>query len=405
MDVIKMEPECDPLAIQASGIADIEDKKPSSEEGNSLHLHVSEIKTECMDDRYEVKSEMPLAETAIAFDLPIVKSEAKEVFCGLDQVKEEVKLEVTAEENEILAESVAATHTSGVTAICENIPQEDLHTDDKKYDCGICGKCFPDSASLKSHGLLHAGNKRFSCDVCGKCFSRSANLNMHSRVHTVKKSFNCDMCGKCFSHSGDFKKHLSVHTGEKPFSCDLCGKFFSRLTNLNTHSRVHTGLKPFSCDVCGKCFSHSGCLKRHSRLHTGEKPFNCFVCGRSFSYPGSLKLHLRIHTGERPYKCDVCGKCYAESSHLKTHARVHTGEKPYKCNDCGKNFSECGHLKRHARLHKRQTLQEPYLWQHLRGIESCQSACVEYRSCDFGTVVSVGTSDKPVSGLQITPHL
>ncbi|KAJ4425906.1 hypothetical protein ANN_27532 [Periplaneta americana] len=31
MDVIKMEPECDPLAIQTSGIADVEDKKPSSE--------------------------------------------------------------------------------------------------------------------------------------------------------------------------------------------------------------------------------------------------------------------------------------------------------------------------------------------------------------------------------------
>ncbi|XP_069671048.1 uncharacterized protein [Periplaneta americana] len=104
MDVIKMEPECDPLAIQTSGIADIEDKKPSSEGGNLIHLHVAEIKMECMDDRYEVKSEMPLAETAVAFDLPIVKSEAEEVFCGLDQVKEEVKLEVTAEENEILAE-------------------------------------------------------------------------------------------------------------------------------------------------------------------------------------------------------------------------------------------------------------------------------------------------------------
>ncbi|XP_069670936.1 uncharacterized protein PF3D7_1120000-like isoform X5 [Periplaneta americana] len=105
MDVIKMEPECDPLAVQASGIADVEAKKPSSEEGNSLHLHVAEIKTECMDDRYEVKSEMPFEENAVAFDLPIVKSEAEEEFCELDQVKEEVKLEVTAEENEILAES------------------------------------------------------------------------------------------------------------------------------------------------------------------------------------------------------------------------------------------------------------------------------------------------------------
>ncbi|KAJ4425895.1 hypothetical protein ANN_27521 [Periplaneta americana] len=88
MDVIKMEPECDPLAIQTSGIADIEDKKPSSEE----------------------------------------------VFCGLDQVKEEVKLEVTAEENEILAErphidvSLTCKHDPKLQEYCicpQSMPQFD----------------------------------------------------------------------------------------------------------------------------------------------------------------------------------------------------------------------------------------------------------------------------------------
>ncbi|XP_069671071.1 uncharacterized protein [Periplaneta americana] len=104
MDVIKMEPGSDPLGIQTSGIADIEEKKPLSEEGNLLDLDVTKIKTECIDHRYDVKSEMTYEEAAVPIDFPIVKNEAEEEFCELDQVKEEINLEVTAEENEVLTE-------------------------------------------------------------------------------------------------------------------------------------------------------------------------------------------------------------------------------------------------------------------------------------------------------------
>ncbi|XP_069671047.1 zinc finger protein 235-like [Periplaneta americana] len=318
MDVIKMEPGSDPMAIQASGIADIEEKKPLSEEGNLLDFDVTKIKTGCIDHRYDIKSEIVFEESAVPIDFPMLKSEAEEEFCELDQVKE-VKLKVIAEENEVLTESVSVSRNSGVAEFFENIPEED---DGKKYDCDICGLTFLDSARLKSHYLVFKSHKEFNGDVSGKCFSRSRDFEKHSRVHSGAKPFRCDVCERRFSESNDLKRHSLVHTDGSSFSCDVCGKRFSRLYNLERHSRVHSGAKPFCCDVCGKCFSRSNDLKRHSRVHTNERPFSCDVCGKCFSRSEVLKKHSKLHIS-----CDVCGKCFSRISTLKSHSVVHTSEK------------------------------------------------------------------------------
>ncbi|KAJ4425371.1 hypothetical protein ANN_27986, partial [Periplaneta americana] len=139
MDVIKLEPGSDPLGIEMSGIAHIEEKKPLSGDRNLLDLDVTKIETECIDHRYDVKSEMTFEETAAPIVFPVLKSEAEEKSCELDLVKEEVKLEVTAEENEVFIESVAVSHNSGVAKFCENITEEE---EGKKYDCDICGMSF-----------------------------------------------------------------------------------------------------------------------------------------------------------------------------------------------------------------------------------------------------------------------
>ncbi|KAJ4425905.1 hypothetical protein ANN_27531 [Periplaneta americana] len=103
MDVIKMEPDVDPLAIQTSGNAEAEVKKPLPEDGNLLDLHVTGIKKERTDHWYELKSEMTYEETAEPRDFPVVKSEAEEGSCKLDPM-EEVKLEVSAQDDEVLTE-------------------------------------------------------------------------------------------------------------------------------------------------------------------------------------------------------------------------------------------------------------------------------------------------------------
>ncbi|XP_069670109.1 uncharacterized protein [Periplaneta americana] len=76
MDVIKMEREIDPLALERSNNTDIEEEKP--QEGNVLDLKVTGIKTECVDDSYDVKSEMTFDKTDVPIDFVFVKSEVEE---------------------------------------------------------------------------------------------------------------------------------------------------------------------------------------------------------------------------------------------------------------------------------------------------------------------------------------
>ncbi|XP_069669695.1 uncharacterized protein [Periplaneta americana] len=112
----------------------------------------------------------------------MLKSEAEEEFCELDQVKE-VKLEVAAEENEVLTESVAVSHNSGVAKFCENNPEV---YDGKKYDCDICGMSFLEFARLKSHYHKEC-HKEFNGDVSGTLLTR-----LHKLAHGTIESRSCE---------------------------------------------------------------------------------------------------------------------------------------------------------------------------------------------------------------------
>ncbi|XP_069670889.1 uncharacterized protein [Periplaneta americana] len=91
------------MSIQTNGNIDAEEKKPLSEEGNSIDLHVTEIKTECMDHSYDMKSEI-FEETPVPIVFPIVKKESEEHCYKLDQVEKDVKLDAAAKEDEVLTE-------------------------------------------------------------------------------------------------------------------------------------------------------------------------------------------------------------------------------------------------------------------------------------------------------------
>ncbi|XP_069669611.1 uncharacterized protein [Periplaneta americana] len=145
MDVIKMEPDIDPLPIPPS---DTEEKKLLSQEGNVLDQHVTEIKTECKDDlisemtfdeveeenvsdlhmteikmecmdhSYELKSEMTFDETPVAVGFPEVKSQVEEAR-EFDHLEEEVKLEGATEEDEVSTEGI------GVSAASNSITEDE----------------------------------------------------------------------------------------------------------------------------------------------------------------------------------------------------------------------------------------------------------------------------------------
>ncbi|XP_069673253.1 uncharacterized protein [Periplaneta americana] len=113
MEEIKMEREIDPLAIERSNNTDIEEQKPLSEEGNLLDLQVTGIKRENMDYSNDIKTEMTFDETPVSSSFLFVKTEVEEETCEFNKVEEEVKLEVTAEEDEVFTEG-DSFHSSGL---------------------------------------------------------------------------------------------------------------------------------------------------------------------------------------------------------------------------------------------------------------------------------------------------
>ncbi|XP_069669360.1 uncharacterized protein [Periplaneta americana] len=76
MDVIKMEPEIDPLAVQMSDNTNVEEKKPLSEERNLFNEHMIGIKEECVDQSY-ITSDMKDEETKEADNFDFFKCEVQ----------------------------------------------------------------------------------------------------------------------------------------------------------------------------------------------------------------------------------------------------------------------------------------------------------------------------------------
>ncbi|XP_069670477.1 uncharacterized protein [Periplaneta americana] len=108
MDAIKTEPDFDPLAIEAGDNVHTEEKKLLLQDGNLLHQHFIWINSDHVDHTHDVTSELKVEENQISPDLCTVKCEPKEEFCDVTSVKEELKLEETAEENGIFPERTSA---------------------------------------------------------------------------------------------------------------------------------------------------------------------------------------------------------------------------------------------------------------------------------------------------------
>ncbi|XP_069690433.1 uncharacterized protein [Periplaneta americana] len=151
MDVLKMEPEVDPLDLQPyDNTYKIEETNTLSKEGNLLHQEVTGMKTECVDQSYNIKSEIKVEDiTPVPGSFPVLKSEVGEQWFDLDTVKEELQLEVTTEENE--------DFTDRCKAWLEAIGREDLmmNVPKKLYNnFWVCADHFEDkyyTSTLQTH--------------------------------------------------------------------------------------------------------------------------------------------------------------------------------------------------------------------------------------------------------------
>ena len=120
--------------------------------------------------------------------------------------------------------------------------------------CTKCDKYFSTQSSLDKHSYTY-GELKFNCELCGQCFPFESRLEQHMLVH-INNKLSCPKksCDRQFKSSGDLNRHVKSHTKGGWYHCDHCDYKNKDKRNTDSHMRVHStdDESRYECDKCGK---------------------------------------------------------------------------------------------------------------------------------------------------------
>lgn len=164
-----------------------------------------------------------------------------------------------------LMNALTGRRTSATT---ESAP---IDPEDKFY-CTLCGSdtVFTCRDAYDKHKKEHRAMKKkaFQCSICEKAFSNIWNLKNHAKMHTGEKNYMCGDCGKRFITDNMLQQHQNKNC--KKVQCKYtchCGDKFHSVNSLEVHVKKNhidgSVSRIFRCYVCNDQFLQAFELDQH----------------------------------------------------------------------------------------------------------------------------------------------
>jgi len=241
----------------------------------------------------------------------------------------------------------------------------------------------PPSRQPQPSGAENTPNKRYGCNYCPYATDRRDLFTRHENIHRDEKPFQCYVCQKQFNRADHVKKHFLRMHREHPYDLNRIRRAANKTSNglsyydkypqqpsihrpatLTPQGQIHHGLNiptaypPPHTTMRGiKQLTSpnkiiNGCnAKSHgskSGKKKGDKRYSCCYCTWSGVDNWCLKRHLNTHI--KPYICALCDYKAARSERLATHVlKVHNKR---ACGRCSFLAEDAAQLTIHVQQHQ-----------------------------------------------------